>query len=57
MSYFGWADYTVFGGMLVVSSAIGVYQGNAARGGSAIQFLTGGGQMATFPVALSMLAR
>ncbi|XP_073979656.1 sodium-coupled monocarboxylate transporter 1-like isoform X2 [Rhodnius prolixus] len=56
MSYFGWADYTVFGGMLVVSSAIGVYQGNAARGGSAIQFLTGGGQMATFPVALSMLA-
>ncbi|KAK9507166.1 hypothetical protein O3M35_007078 [Rhynocoris fuscipes] len=56
MTYFSWADYAVFGAMLLVSTVIGVYQGNANRGGSAVQFLTGGGQMATWPVGISMLA-
>ncbi|EEB16190.1 sodium/iodide cotransporter, putative [Pediculus humanus corporis] len=64
--YFGWEDYTVFGGMLLVSAGIGVYHGfsfkkkkndvDSVENGSAKEFLTASGKMSTLPVALSMLA-
>lgn len=55
---FEWGDYAVFGLMLAVSAAIGLYHGlRRGSSGSAAEFLTGGGQLGTVPVALSMLAR
>lgn len=69
---FGWEDYTVFAGMLLVSALIGIYHGFEFRGskqkkkrvketgsehGSPNEFLMAGGKMSTLPVALSMLAR
>ena len=57
---FEWGDYAVFGLMLAISAAIGLYHGlRRRRSGtdSAAEFLTGGGQLGTVPVALSMLAR
>jgi hypothetical protein len=57
---FQWGDYAVFGLMLAVSAAIGLYHGLRRRrsgADSAAEFLTGGGQLGTVPVALSMLAR
>jgi hypothetical protein len=66
MRYFSWADYAVFGAMLLVSAAIGLYHGfmgrfrrNANGGPSRSEsgeFLTANGQMGTIPVAVSMLA-
>jgi hypothetical protein len=64
--HFSWADYTVFGAMLLVSAAIGIYHGcigrfrrgensGPARSESG-EFLMANGQMSTIPVALSMLA-
>ncbi|KAK6619231.1 hypothetical protein RUM44_003613 [Polyplax serrata] len=68
---FGWEDYTVFAGMLLVSALIGIYHGFEFRGskqkkkrvketgsehGSPNEFLMAGGKMSTLPVALSMLA-
>ncbi|PNF32377.1 hypothetical protein B7P43_G10101 [Cryptotermes secundus] len=66
VQYFSWADYTVFGVMLLVSAAIGVYHGcvgrfrrgentGPARSESG-EFLMASGQMGTIPVAVSMLA-
>lgn len=57
---FQWGDYAVFGLMLAISAAIGIYHGVRRRrsgADSAAEFLTGGGQLGTVPVALSMLAR
>jgi hypothetical protein len=64
--YFSWADYAVFGTMLLVSAAIGLYHGctgrfrrgdnsGPARSESG-EFLTANGQMGAIPVAVSMLA-
>ena len=64
--HFSWADYTVFGTMLLVSAGIGLYHGcsmrfvrgkekRLARSESG-EFLTAGGQMSAVPVAISMLA-
>ena len=67
---FSMVDYGVFGAMLLVSTAIGAHQafldwrrkrnrgkGCDVKGEDAKEFLTGGGQLGTVPVALSMLAR
>ena len=54
---FGWADYLVFGAMLAISAAIGVYY--ACVGGkqkSTTEFLMAGRNMGTFPVAMSLIA-
>jgi Na+/proline symporter len=54
---FGWADYLVFGAMLAISAAIGVYY--ACVGGkqkSTTEFLMAGRNMSTFPVAMSLIA-
>jgi hypothetical protein len=66
VQYFSWVDYTVFGFMLLVSAAIGLYHGcigsfrhgensGPARSESG-EFLMASGQMGTIPVAVSMLA-
>jgi hypothetical protein len=64
--HFSWADYTVFGAMLLVSTAIGIYHGCSGRfrrgknsgptRSESGEFLTANGQMSTVPVAVSMLA-
>jgi hypothetical protein len=64
--HFSWADYTVFGTMLVVSAGIGLYHGCSMRlvrgkknrpiRSESGEFLTAGGQMSAVPVAISMLA-
>jgi hypothetical protein len=64
--YFSWADYTVFGTMLLVSAAIGLYHGcslsfvcgkkNAPVRSESGDFLTASGRMNAIPVAISMLA-
>ncbi|XP_049805974.1 sodium-coupled monocarboxylate transporter 1-like isoform X1 [Schistocerca nitens] len=58
--FFSVADYLVFGGMLAVSTGIGLYHGCRKRKEASQdrtgEFLTGNGQMSTVPVALSMLA-
>ena len=52
---FGWIDYTVFIGMLVVSAGIGVFY--AIKGQvSAADVLVGGKSMGIFPVAASIMA-
>lgn len=53
---FGWVDYSVFGGLLVVSAGIGLFNCKE-QDKSADQFLMAGGKMGYIPVALSMLAR
>lgn len=63
--HFVWLDYSVFGGMLAVSTMIGLYYGcRVCRPGrreegddSPGEFLTANGKLGTVPVALSMLAR
>lgn len=51
-------DYVVFGGMLCVSAAIGIYYAvmGVRRKATTDDFLMGGRSMSVFPVALSILA-
>uniref|UniRef100_A0A672F3M9 Solute carrier family 5 member 8 n=1 Tax=Salarias fasciatus TaxID=181472 RepID=A0A672F3M9_SALFA len=54
---FSAADYLVFGVMLAVSAAIGVYHAWADRGrSSSEEFLTGGRRLTALPVSLSLTA-
>lgn len=65
--HFQFADYAVFGGMLLVSTVIGLYHGCKwcrrgkgkleAGNDSPAEFLIANGKLGTVPVALSMLAR
>ena len=56
--HFVLADYVVFGGMLLVSTLIGVFFGIKDRVRSGAEnFFTAEGKMGVVPVALSMLAR
>lgn len=55
---FVFEDYLVFGGMLVVSTLIGVYFAIKDRLSTrAPNFFTADGNLGVVPVALSMLAR
>jgi hypothetical protein len=54
---FGLADYIVFVCMLLVCAIIGVYYGFCAGKVSEAEYLMGGRNMQTFPVALSLIAR
>jgi len=55
---FGWADYLVFVGMLVMSSFIGLYYGCVGKGQQTTsEFFRGDGQMGIVPVAMSLAAR
>lgn len=52
------ADYVVFGGMLLVSTLIGVFFAIKDRLSSGAEnFFTANGKLGVVPVALSMLAR
>jgi hypothetical protein len=63
---FSWADYAVFGTMLLVSAGIGLYHGCSVRlvhdkkkrpaRSESGEFLMAGGQMSAVPVAISLLA-
>lgn len=54
---FGWADYLVFGLMLGVSAAIGIYYAVIGRKkNSTREFLMAGRNMNTFPVSMSLIA-
>ena len=55
---FGWADYLVFVGMLVISSFIGLYYGCVgSKQRTTAEFFRGDGKMGIFPVAMSLAAR
>ncbi|KAF5286280.1 hypothetical protein FQR65_LT12720 [Abscondita terminalis] len=57
LSLFSWFDYTIFGGMLGISLAIGVYFGFfGKKQNSADEYLKGGKQMSPIPVAISLIA-
>ncbi|KDR14984.1 sodium-coupled monocarboxylate transporter 1-like isoform X2 [Zootermopsis nevadensis] len=53
---FGLADYSVFVSMLLICAVIGVYYGFCAGKVSEAEYLMGGRNMQTFPVALSLIA-
>lgn len=66
---FGLMDYIVFGFMLVLCSLIGIYFGyqdhkkkqkrdklKPRRGSDELEYLVGGRNMQTFPVAMSLVA-
>lgn len=56
--HFVLADYVVFGGMLIVSTLIGIFFAIKDRFSSgATNFFTADGKLGVLPVALSMLAR
>jgi Na+/proline symporter len=57
MQRFGLADYMVFVSMLMVCAMIGVYYGFCAGMVSEADYLVGGRNMQTFPVAMSLIAR
>lgn len=55
--YFGWLDFTVFGLMLGFSALIGVYFGFCdKKQESRVDYLFGGKNMKTLPVAVSLVA-
>lgn len=57
-NYFSVVDYGVFGFMLFVSASIGVYFGYFDKKEQTTEeYLLGGRQMKTFPIAVSLIAR
>jgi hypothetical protein len=54
---FGLVDYVVFVSMLLVCALIGIYYGFCAGKVSEVEYLMGGRNMQTLPVALSLVAR
>lgn len=57
MQKFHWPDYTVFIVMLLLCIGIGIYFGFFQAPASAQEYLVGSRTMATFPVAISLIAR
>ena len=57
ISRFTWIDYGVFGLMLFLSAAIGIYFGFIKRAKNTKDFLMAGKNMSPIPVALSLIAR
>lgn len=56
--YFGATDYGVFAIMLLVSASIGVYFGYFDKKEQTTEeYLLGGRQMKTIPIAISLIAR
>lgn len=57
MGYFSWPDYSVLGTMLIVSCLIGTFYGFfTKKHESSNDFLLGGSDMGTFPMAMSLAA-
>lgn len=57
MQRFGWPDYVVFVIMLLLCVVVGFYFGFVHSATSAQDYLMGGRNMKTFPVAMSLIAR
>lgn len=58
--HFVYQDYIIFGGMLMVSTCIGIFfaiKDRYSNSNSASEFFTANGKLGIVPVALSMLAR
>lgn len=54
---FSWADYTVLGAMLIISCLIGTFYGCfSKKHESSDDFLLGGSDMGTLPMAMSLAA-
>lgn len=58
---FGWPDYSIFVFMLATCAAIGIYFGFFEKKSKQVadesDYLVGGRNMSTFPVAMSLIAR
>lgn len=54
---FMWPDYLVFMSMLLICLVIGMYYGFFKKSTDAQDYLVGGRNMETFPVAMSLIAR
>lgn len=58
---FSWPDYSMFLLMLLTCAGIGIYFGffekKSKNVGQSDDYLVGGRNMATFPVAMSLIAR
>ncbi|XP_054002118.1 sodium-coupled monocarboxylate transporter 1-like [Hylaeus anthracinus] len=54
--YFHWADWLVFGLMLVVSAAAGLWHYRKAQKSTTVDYLLGGKSMTLFPVCSSLIA-
>lgn len=58
---FAWQDYAVFLAMLMTCAIIGIYFGffekKSKTIGDEADYLVGGRNMSTFPVAMSLIAR
>lgn len=61
MQKFGWPDYSMFVLMLTTCAAIGIYFGFFEKKSKQVadetDYLVGGRNMKTFPVAMSLIAR
>lgn len=56
-NYFSWADYGLLGGMLVISCMIGTFYGFfSKKQETSNDFLLGGSDMGTIPMAMSLAA-
>lgn len=55
--YFHWIDWLVFGLMLVVSAAAGLWHFKSAQKSSTQDYLLGGKSLGLFPVSASLVAR
>lgn len=53
---FSWLDYVVFGGMLVLSLAIGIFYAIRSRKKANDEFLLGSRSLSCFPVSMSLVA-
>ena len=53
---FGWLDFSVFGLVLLASTAVGVYYGFFNKQRTKVEYLLGGKSMNAIPVALSLVA-
>lgn len=58
---FGWPDYSMFMLMLLTCASIGIYFGFFEKKSKQVadesDYLVGGRNMSTFPVAMSLIAR
>ena len=56
-SFFHWADWTVFGSMLLISAGAGIWHFKKAQKSNTEDYLLGGKGMNIFPVTASLIAR
>lgn len=54
---FGWLDYSAFVAIMLMSTLVGVYYGFFKKQNSMAEYFLGGRSMASFPIAMSLIAR